>query len=34
VESIGAISNARKEPPLEWTDDDTDAPLPQHARQA
>ncbi|MDK8679142.1 carbon starvation CstA family protein [Corynebacterium accolens] len=33
VESIGAISNARKEPPLEWTDDDTDAPLPQHARQ-
>ena len=34
VESIGAISNARKEPPLEWTDDDTDAPLPQQARQA
>ena len=34
VESIGAISNARKEPPLEWTDDDADAPLPQHARQA
>lgn len=34
VESIGAISNARKEPPFEWTDDDTDAPLPQHARQA
>ncbi|UQZ28714.1 carbon starvation CstA family protein [Corynebacterium accolens] len=34
VESIGAISNARKQPPLEWTDDDTDAPLPQHARQA
>lgn len=34
VESIGAISNARKEPALEWTDDDTDAPLPQHAQQA
>ena len=34
VEAVGAISRARKETPLEWTDDDLDAPLPEHARQA
>ena len=34
VEAVGAISRARKEAPLEWSDDDLDAPLPEHARQA
>ena len=34
VEAVGAISRARKEAPLEWSDADLDAPLPEHARQA
>ena len=34
VEAVGAISRARKETPLEWSDEDLDAPLPEHARQA
>ena len=34
VEAVGAISRARKEAPLEWSDDDLDTPLPEHARQA